>query len=241
MKKLIPAILALGVFISCNKQDGPPVQETPNLYVCTTCVQVPDARPEHNFMSSGVYKGVLSGLGISGTIAIYLHNTGIEKKAIIKLNNKTVELSTISLDSWMPGQKIDTALFSGTWNGQPIEMRFSADTNGFNSQIQFDIPGKKTTAFIYKETSEVVIECFEGDYTGAAEGVFNMTVSGNDVGIIYSGVDVPMVTRLENGKINFMSENGMEITGNFYDDEAGGKWLNMGMNKSGGWKALRTQ
>ena len=87
----------------------------------------------------------------------------------------------------------------------------------------------------------MVIECFEGDYTGAAEGVFNMAVNGNDVGIIYSGVDVPMVTRLENGKINFTSENGMEINGNFYDDEAGGKWLNMGMNKSGGWKALRTQ
>lgn len=241
MKKLIPIILALGAFLSCNKQGDPPVQETPKLYVCPTCVQVPDARPEHDFKSSGVYKGVLAGLGASGTVAIHLHNTATEKKAIIKLNNKTAELSTNSLTNWQPGQKIDTALFTGTWNNQPVEMRFSADTLGTNSTMYIDIPGKKIIPFIFKETSEVVIESFEGDYTGDAEGVFNIAVNGNDVGIIFSGLDMPMVSRLENGKINFTSESGMEIKGNFYDDEAGGTWHNKGTGKSGGWKALRTQ
>lgn len=241
MKKLIPAVFALGAFISCNKESGPPAQETPKLYVCPTCVQVPDARPEHDFMSPGVYKGVLAGLGASGTVAIYLHNTGTEKKAIIKLNNKTAELSTNSLTNWQPGQKIDTALFTGTWNNQPVEMRFSVDTLGTNSTMYMDIPGKKIIPFIFKETSGVVIESFEGDYTGDAEGVFNIAVNGNDLGIIFSGVNMPMVSRLENGKINFTSESGMEIKGNFYDDEAGGTWHNKGTGKSGGWKALRTQ
>lgn len=241
MKKLIPSILVLCAFVSCKKQGGPPVQETPNLYVCPTCVPVPDARAEHNLKSSGVYKGILAGFGSSGSIAIYLHNTGTEKKAIIKLNGKTAELTTNSLNNWQPGEKIDTALFTGSWSGQPVEMRFSVDTNGFNSQVQLDIPGKKVTSFIYKESSEVVIESFEGDYTGASEGVFNIAVNGNDIGIIFSGMDIPIVSRLENGKINFTSENGMEIKGNFYDDEAGGTWLNKSINKSGGWKALRTQ
>ncbi len=241
MKKLIPAILAVGAFISCNKQNGPPVQEPPKLYVCPTCVQMPEAKQEHDLNSSGVYKGIMTGLGVSGTVAIYLHNTGTEKKATIKLNGKAVELTTNSLGSWQPGEKIDTALYTGTWNSQHVEMRFSVDTNGFNSEVQFDIPGKKLIPFIYKETSEVAIESFEGDYTGDAEGVFNIAVNGNDVGIIFSGIDMPMVSRLENGKINFTSENGMEIKGNFYDDEAGGTWHNKGTGKSGGWKALRTQ
>jgi len=241
MKKLIPAILALGIFISCNKQDGPPVQETPKLYVCPHCVQVPDARAEHDALSSGVYKGVLAGLGASGTIAIYLDNTGTEKKAMIKLNNKTAELTTNSLTNWQAGQKIDTALFTGTWSGQPVSMRFSVDTIGANSVMTIDIPGKNMVPFIFKETSGVIIESFEGDYTGDAEGIFNIAVNGNDVGIVFSGIDIPMVSRLENGKINFTSESGMEIKGNFYDDEAGGTWHNKGTGKSGGWKALRTQ
>lgn len=241
MKKLIPAILAIGAFISCNKQSGPPVQETPNLYVCPNCVKVPDARAEHDALSSGVYKGILAGFGSSGTVAIYLDNTGTEKKAIIKLNNKTAELSTSSLTNWQPGQKIDTALFTGTWSGQPVEMRFSVDTIGANSDMYIDIPSKKIIPFIFKETSGVMIESFEGDYTGDAEGVFNIAVNGNDLGIVFSGIDVPMVSRLENGKINYIGENGMIIKGNFYDDEAGGTWENKGTGKSGGWKALRTQ
>lgn len=241
MKKLIPAILALGVFISCNKQDGPPVQETPKLYVCPYCIQVPDAKAEHDALSSGVYKGVLAGPGTSGTVAIYLDNAGTEKKAVIKLNNKSAELTTNSLANWQPGQKIDTALFTGTWSGQPVSMRFSVDTIGTNSQMTIDIPGKNMLPFIFKETSGVIIESFEGDYTGDAEGVFNIAVNGNDVGIIFSGIDMPMVSRLENGKINFTSESGMVIKGNFYDDEAGGTWQNIATHKSGGWKALRTQ
>ncbi len=240
MKKFIPAILAISTFISCNKEGGPPVQDPPKLYVCPACVQVPEARPEHDFMSSGVYKGVLAGPGISGTIAIYLHNSGTEKKAVIKLNGKSAELSTSSLANWQPGEKIDTALFTGTWNNQPVEIRFSADTIGTNSQMYIDIPGKKVVPFIFKETSGVVIESFEGDYTGDAEGVFNIAVNGNDVGIIFSGIDIPMVSRLESGKINFTSESGMVLKGNFYDDEAGGTWQNKGTGKSGGWKALRT-
>lgn len=241
MKKLIPAILALGTFISCNKQSGPPVQETPNLYVCPYCVQVSDAKVEHDAISSGVYKGVLAGLGASGTLVIYLDNNGTEKKAVITINKKTAELTTNSLGNWQPGQKIDTALFTGTWSGQPVSMRFSVDTIGTNSIMTIDVPGKQIIPFIFKETSDVVIESFEGDYTGGAEGVFNIAVNGNDVGIIFSGIDIPMVSRLENGKINFTSESGMVIKGNFYDDEAGGTWENKVTGKMGGWKALRTQ
>lgn len=240
MKKLLPAILAFSAFVSCSKEGGPPRQDV-KLWVCPTCVQVPDARPEHNFKSSGVYKGILVGLGASGTMTITLHNTGTEKTAMMELNGKSAELTTNSLASWQPGQAIDTALFTGTWNGQPVEMRFSVDTNGFNSEVQFDIPGKSILPFIFKESSDVVIESFEGDYTGDAEGVFNIATNGNDIGIIFSGVDVPMLSRLEHGKIDFKSETGMVIKGNFYDDEAGGTWQNLVTGKSGGWKALRTQ
>lgn len=240
MKKLLPAVIAVSTLLSCNKEGEPPVQETPKLYVCNTCVQMPDARAEHNLQSSGVYKGILGGIGSSGTIAIYLHNTGTEKKAVFTLHGKTAELTTNSLTNWQPGKKIDTALFTGTWNNQPVEMRFSVDTNGFNSEVQFDVPGKKIIPFIYKETSDVVIESFEGDYTGDAEGVFNIAVNGNEVGIVFSGMDTHMVSILENGKINFTSESGMVIKGNFYDDEAGGTWQNKTTGKSGGWKALRT-
>lgn len=240
MNRILPAILALSIFASCSKEDGPPKQEV-KLWVCPTCTHTPDAKPAHNFKSSGVYKGVVAGLGASGTVAIFLDNTGTEKKAILKLNGKTVELTTASLSAWQPGQAIDTALFTGTWNGQPVEMRFSVDTNGFNSEMTLDIPGKQVLPFIFKESSDVVVEAFEGDYIGDAEGVFNLATNGNDIGIIFSGIGVPMVSRLEGGKIDFTSETGMVIKGNFYDDEAGGTWQNKVTGKSGGWKALRTQ
>jgi len=240
MKKLIAALLITSVFASCGKEGAPEPEPTESDYTCPTCTVAPEALPKNDTMSSGVYKGVL--VGSSGTIAVYIHNEGTEKKAELKLDGKSTMLTTTSLDEWTPGEPIDKALFTGMLKGEEVQLVFSVGAHGLDAIADVTVPGHHDlTSFIYKESSNVAIKSFEGDYSGdEGKGVFNLVVNGNDVSIILSGKGAPMQTRVENRLIEFVSENGFLITGKFYNDAVGGSLKNIASGGEGGWKALRT-
>lgn len=238
MKNLLFLILITSSLVSCKKE-GEPVKETPKLYVCPTCITTPDAKPEHDGKSSGVYKGVLA--GSSGYFVLFLHNTGSEVKCEVTFDGRTGELTTSDLSSWTPGDSIKKALFTGKVGGNNAELTFSVSANGQDALVDVKIPGHNVTSTVYKESSLVMITAFEGTTNGDIKSPFNFAIDGNDFTIITPGLGGLMQDRINHDrKIDFVNESGIEIRGNFYGDEAGGTWKNFTTGESGGWKALRT-
>ena len=113
-------------------------------------------KEQFNNSSGGVYKGVI--VGSTGTIALYLYNTGTEVKALVAFDGQNGTLSTTSLSAWAPGQPISNALFTGTINGQQVEAMFSVEANGQNPTVTVQIPGHTVYVAIYKETSTTLIK-----------------------------------------------------------------------------------
>ncbi|HYD19965.1 MAG TPA: hypothetical protein VEB40_00715 [Flavipsychrobacter sp.] len=238
MKKSLLLFLSVcTLMVSCKKDD--PNDNTPpppEPYKCTTCITTPEAKAAYDDNSGGVYKGVL--VGSTGTIALYLYNTGTEVKALVAFDGQNAELSTTSLSGWTPGQAISNALFTGTINGQAVTATFSVDANGQNPMVSVNIPGHTVNVAIYKETSATLIRNFEGTYAGDDNGVFNMVMSGDDFTIVTDG-GTPFGGTLVNGKID-LSNNGVEVKGEFQGtDHVEGTWKDS-QNKTGTWTGNRT-
>lgn len=236
MKQLTLALLVIASLVSCNKEDDPPAATTPAAYVCPTCVTTPEAKAEHDATSGGVYKGVI--VGSSGTIALYLYNTGTEVKALVSFDGQNATLTTQSLSTWTPGQAITNALFTGTINGQAISAYFSVGANGANPQVQLTIPGHTVHVAVYKETSTALVKNYEGTYAGDDQGTFNMTLHGNEYSIVPDGGDI-IVGTLVNGAID-ITNGKVEIKGTFNGDDVNGTWKDTPKSKQGTWSGKRT-
>lgn len=237
MKQLTLTLLIVSSLLSCKKEDDKPSTTTPAPYTCPTCVTTPEAKAEYDASSGGVYKGVI--VGSTGTIALYLYNTGTEVKALVSFDGQNATMTTQSLSSWSPGQAITNALFTGTINGQAISAYFSVGANGANPQVQLTIPGHTVKVAVYKETSTTLVKNYEGTYTGDDAGTFNMAFHGNDYSIVADNDDDPIQGTLVNGAIDF-SQNGLEIKGSFKGDDVSGTWKDTNNNKQGTWSGKRT-
>lgn len=145
-------------------------------YTCTTCTTQPEALAANNTSSKGIYKGVV--IGSSGTISFNILNDGTSISAKMMLDGTTVNLT--SNITWAAGEAI-VAPFTGTLNGSPVSITFSVNANGGSPTVTTSsIPGHPNSSFtIAKETSNALIEGFEGTFTTTkpAEGTFNLLLS----------------------------------------------------------------
>lgn len=239
MKKAAFILFMALSFCACKKDKTTTTPTTPTTpaYVCAGCASTPEAKEQYNQSSGGVYKGVI--VGSSGTIALYLFNTGTEVKALVAFDGKNAVLSTTALSSWTPGQAISNALFTGTVNGQQVQALFSVDANGQNPQVQVQIPGHNVVVAVYKETSTTLIKNYEGTYSGDDSGIFNMALSGNDYSIVSDGGGAPFQATLVNGAVD-LTHDGVTIKGTFNKDEITGTWNDTKNNKKGTWTGKRT-
>lgn len=242
MKQSALIMLFIATLASCKKDDNNTNSNnnnnTPTSYVCPTCVTAPEAKSEHDAGSGGVYKGVI--VGSSGTIALYLYNTGTEVKALVSFDGKSATFTTQSLSSWSPGQPISNALFTGTIDGKAMSAYFSVDANGQNPQVQMTIPGHTVNVAVYKETSKALVKNYEGTYTGDDAGTFNMTLNGNDYSIVVSGGGI-LEGSLVNGAIDHLTQKDqVEVKGTFNGDDVSGTWKDTKSTKQGTWSGKRT-
>lgn len=237
MKKFALSLLIVAGLISCNKEeDEPNTTPPPEPYKCATCTANPEAKAEYDGSSAGVYKGVL--VGSSGTIALYLYNSGNEVKALVSFDGQNATLTCQSLSSWTPGQPINGAVFTGTFNGQAITATFSVGANGQNPQVQVNIPGHTVTVAVYKETSTALVKNYEGSYTGDDNGTFNMTLHGSEYSIVISNGGI-MVDDLVNGAIDHLTNDNVAVKGSFSGDNVSGTWDD-NKGKKGTWAGKRT-
>ncbi len=173
MKKILffcSMVMFIFFFAGCKKST--PSED----YKCTSCKTTPDALPENNNISKGVYKGVV--IGSTGTIQFNIANGSSTINAVMVLDGVTVNLT--SDITWHAGSAY-IAPFNGTYNGGPISVHFYVNADGSNPQVvTSNIPGHPSAVFIIeKEQSNFLIECFEGTYSSTAPetGTFNLLVA----------------------------------------------------------------
>lgn len=176
MKKIhfLLAVLAMFSFSACKKDTNP---ATPS-YTCATCTTVPDAKAANDAGSKGIYKGVI--IGSSGTIMFDIANNGTAITALMVIDGVTVNLT--SAVTWVAGQPY-VADFTGTLNGSAVTIHFSVGLSGGTPTVtSSSIPDHpNATLTVLKETSNNLVECFEGTYstTKPETGTFNIIILRN--------------------------------------------------------------
>lgn len=160
---------SLSIFMIGCKKDA-------TTYTCTTCKTTPDALAANDNSSKGIYKGIV--IGSSGTIMFDVMNSGSTITATLVIDGVTTTLTSNVVWS---GNSAYVGNFTGTMNGSPVSIKLSLNIDGSNPMItSSDIPGHPNATFdIIKETSQNLVECFEGTYeTDKPEsGVFNLLLS----------------------------------------------------------------
>jgi hypothetical protein len=172
MKNVSYYVVALALIVtatfSCSKSKES--NKTP-AYTCTNCKTTPDAVAANDASNKGVYKGII--IGSSGTIKFDLANSGATLTATFT-GTLTASVTTQNGDNYV-------SAFTGTWSGQPVTVTFSVGAGGQNPTVTaFNIPGHASATFtLAKETSNALIECFEGTYdsTRPETGTFNLLLS----------------------------------------------------------------
>lgn len=236
-KSLLLLLSAFTIIYACKKDEEPITPSTPEPYKCTTCITTPEAKAQYDGNSGGVYKGVI--VGSTGTIALYLYNTGTEVQALVSFDGKSATLTTTSLGNWSPGQPISNALFTGTIDGQTVQALFSVDANGQNPVVTVTIPGHDVNVAVYKETSQNLVKSFEGTYTGDRTGIFNMVVVGNAVTLVSDGSGDPVEGTVTNNNIN-ITFNNVTVQGTIDGDVVEGTWVDNNQSIDGTWSGNRT-
>ncbi len=236
MKKIpILLLLVLAGFMACQKDNDPPKQNDPP--TCASCINTPEAVTMYDHNSAGVYKGVI--VGSTGTIALYLYNTGTEVEALVSFDGQSATLTTQSLNNWTPGQSITNAVFTGDINGETITAYFSVGENGENPVVELTIPDHNVVVAVYKETSAQLIKSFQGDYSGDESGTFNLVLNGDQYTIVVDNGSAPISGVLQNGGIH-INTGDVQIDGDFQGtDYVSGTWSNSD-EEHGNWTATRT-
>lgn len=187
--KIIGVLLTVMVAFSCSKGDKNDDDDDDD-YTCTTCASAPIAVAANNAINKGIYKGVL--IGSTGTLIFNIQNTTNTITGKMVIDGDVVDLTceTTDLD-------INTdfeASFTGTLNGSPVTIRFQVEKNGKQPTIvSANIPGHPGAVFIVaKETSDAVLECYEGSYTITGDwtesGTYNFLVERKSGGGTWSGL-----------------------------------------------------
>jgi hypothetical protein len=182
MKKLLFSgavlIAAFGAMMTegCKKTSSSTTPSTP-LISCASCITAPEAKPENDNSSKGTYKGVI--VGSSGTIKFDIGNSDNTIRAFMVIDGiKDTLTATVK---WVAGVSYISS-FTGMLGGQPVSINFSVDANGGSPTVtSMSIPGHPNAALtMSKETSDNLIECFEGtvsDITTGETGTFDMMLS----------------------------------------------------------------
>ena len=200
--------------------------------------------------SVGRYRGVIAGVGLSGTVDMEVFNNSNIAKARITIGSQTDELTCTSALTFQQvfHQKIVNATFKGSFSS----FTFSVGGDGRNPVIEnISIDGHENVSAVVLKNKYYYgrVECYEGIFSGDCNGVFNVAsglgfegrsifamLSKGDDGITFSsdgeiyqygganpgiGFNNANATTVFNG-INYS----FDFTGRFVEDNLNGTWKN---------------
>ena len=167
-------------------------------------------------MSIGRYKGVIAGVGLSGTVDMEVYNNSNTAKARIVIGGRTDELTCTSPLTFQ--QVYMQSIVNITFKGAFSSFTFSVDGEGRNPIIgNFSIEGyDNVSAVVLKNKYYYPTTCYEGTYSGDCRGVFNVVRGhGDEGGSVFS-----MLSKGDEG-ITFSSGGGIYQYGDSYNPDIG--------------------
>ena len=230
--KTIFSLLILLLVLSCSNSDS-------NGDSNQTLSQVPSAKSQYDNSNFGIYKGVF--IGSSGTIILDISNSTNSFTATLIIDgvthnfitNQTIQQNQTTTINFVEGSNSFT---------------FTVSLNGSNPIItNLIINGHPNAALlVVKETSTVLIKCFEGTYSGTYSGTFNAVIYGNIIkGIAKATSEVSVVTAdgtVNNNQINAAgnTSSGAVFVGNLSGNTFSGTWSRTSDNANGTFTGVRT-
>ena len=201
--------------------------------------QVPSAKVAYDNSNFGVYKGVF--IGSSGTIIIDLSNATNSFKATVIINGVTHNF--ITNQTITQGQTTTINFTEGS-----NSFTFTVSATGSNPTItNLVINGHPNAAMlVIKETSTVLIKCYEGTFSGNDSGTFNIVINNNTIkGIAKAVTDVNILTLSGTVVNNQLSasgsaSSGATFTGALSGDNFSGNWVEQASGKRGTFSGVRT-
>jgi hypothetical protein len=230
--KTIFSLLTLLLTLSCSNSDS-------NGDSNQNLSQVPLAKSQYDNSNFGIYKGVF--IGSSGTIILDISNSVNSFTATLIIDGVTHNFIT---NQTIQQNQTTTINFIEGSNS----FSFTVSANGSNPTItNLIINGHPNAALlVVKETSSVLIKCFEGTFSGGYSGTFNAVIYGNILkGITRGTSDIDIVTAdgtVENNQINAMgnASNGATFVGNLNGNTFSGTWTLASDNSNGTFTGVRT-
>lgn len=225
--------VSLLLFISCSKDKNNPGNP-----------DTPVAKSRFDNSNYGIYKGVIA--GSTGTILVDIKNNDNSVYASVKLNDPVEGglVYTYTTTQTVEQNKeiaIEFKNASGSFT-------FSVAANGANPAVtDISIPAHPNAGIvIIKETSSMLVKCFEGTFTGTDNGIFNAVIYGNTIsGIIKSAAAsspklVPGTVTGGNITATAAGANGPVFTGTITGNDISGNWTATGTTNAGTWTSKRT-
>jgi len=197
----------------------------------------PLANAQYNNSNYGIYKGVI--VGSSGTIIIDLNNNQSISATMI-IDYVTYRFTT----SQSVRQGINTTL---NFTSGSNSFRFTVSSNGTNPTISsIYINGHPNAAIIIvKETSNSLVRCYEGSYSGDDYGIFNAIIYNNSIRAIIksnTGYYYTANGTVLNNQINLSGNVGYtaNFTGLLRNNNFSGTWISNSNNAHGNWLGNRS-
>lgn len=231
-------------------------------YRCMECSRTPQGLPADDNRPTGLFKGVIAGEDLTGTVEVVISTDQTIGDAHLNLPDGDKDADSFSIDDGEDGVVY-------TFNGSDFTMTLEIADNGDVLRDLLELGGEDVDLDLFKESSEDLVECFEGtwievhseevlaDYQESGEelpdplgGIWNFAVRdaelvgsfAGDAGGSLRGIVEPSVRTVEiwiTSDLEAALADGREESaeGELPDDSATGTWHYW---SSGTWAGLRT-
>jgi hypothetical protein len=228
MKRLLLPITIVTLFFiaSCSKNNDDNTQ-----------TEKPTAKAAYNNSNYGYYKGVF--VGSTGIIAVNIYNDNT-LSAYFKVDGADYNFTTTQTVQEGDGTTLNFISGSNSFT-------FRVDGNGARPAITNLIMNGHPNAatLLAKETSTVLVKCYEGTYTGDEDGIFNALIYNNQIKAFAKSLTFYDTYEVDgtvsnnqidaSGTVNTSSVFKGTISGN----NLSGTWEDIPYSK-GNWSATRT-
>ncbi len=209
----------------CGGDDG-------GAYVCETCSDTPEALPADDHRPTGIYKGVVTGGDNTGTVRVDISSDETTGKLQLVVDGKPRTATSFSID-----QQGDSTVYTFTGDGFTVVLVVAAD--GTVGSVTVTVDGTTLDATLAKETSESLVQAFEGTWSGqdfsgtwnfvAAGGALSGTFDGSDSGAFVGTASEGRIelTLPEGGPLGVGSQSGDSVQGTFEKSGVSGTWMGL--------------
>ena len=226
------SVALLATIVSCG--DGSSI--------CPDCATAPEALPADDGKPSGVYKGVVAGEKLSGTIKVNIQiSSFVLGTCDLVVNNQSYQSTKV--EATQGPYSYNKYTFTGSSFILVLSINLG---DGSVRSSSLTLNGVKLSTAIAKETSTQLVGCFQGTWSGTGlSGIWNLVVTGDQIKGIFRGATSGSFSGAINGdsfsvKLNsFLCKEECKASGTLSGKTASGTWT-FTKDYTGTWSGVRT-